>query len=154
MDYTNDFEPDWLNKTLEVLENDIWEYPSFPSYLNRTCYSLRKKPLNDFDTEDLRIMIGNGIGLKYLVPLALEVLQKNILAEGDFYEGDLLKFMLISDKKYWKENVGSWQTVCNLVDENENLLRTFETVEGIREELFEAFRKFEEIHVSPGSKSA
>jgi len=35
-------------------------------------------------------MIGQGIGLRFLLPRALEELQKNPFAEGDFFEGDLL----------------------------------------------------------------
>lgn len=42
-------------------------------------------------------MIGQSIGLKYLVPKALEHLQENPLAAGDFFEGDLLFALLKSD---------------------------------------------------------
>jgi hypothetical protein len=55
-----------------------------------TCYQLRKKPIEDFTTEDLRIMIGQNIGLQFLMPKAVTVLEDNPLAEGDLYPGDLL----------------------------------------------------------------
>lgn len=35
-------------------------------------------------------MIGQKIGLDYLIPLVLESLEDNILLEGNFYCGDLL----------------------------------------------------------------
>ena len=41
------------SKTIEQLEQQYWGEPSYSSYLVRTCYALRSKPL-----EDLRIMIG------------------------------------------------------------------------------------------------
>jgi hypothetical protein len=92
------------NKTLEELEGEIWGKPPFASHLVRTCYALRKKPLKDFTTEDLRIKIGQDESLKYLLPLAIEVLQKNPFADGDYYEGDLLSAVLSVKKVFWNEN--------------------------------------------------
>ena len=54
-----------ISKTLEYLENEIWSSQHDNSYLVRTCNLLRKKQLQDFTTEDLRIMIGQEIGLKW-----------------------------------------------------------------------------------------
>jgi hypothetical protein len=60
------------SKTLQELEGQDWGDSDFPSYLVRTCHALRRKPLRDFTVEDLRIMIGQNIGLNYLMPLAIE----------------------------------------------------------------------------------
>ena len=76
--------------TLEELEHEIWDEPSFDSNLAKTCHQLRKKPLDQFTTEDLRIMIGQKIGLKHLMPIAINILETEPLAEGDYYPGDLL----------------------------------------------------------------
>jgi len=59
-------------KTLQELEGHDWGEPNFPSHLVITCHTLRRKPLRDFTVEDLRIMIGQNIGLNYLIPLAIE----------------------------------------------------------------------------------
>ena len=87
-------ENNWRQKTLENLEKDFWGKPDFDSHLVTRCYELRKLPLDNFTTEDLRIMIGQEIGLDYLIPLAIEVLTIDLFAEGDFFEGDLLKNVL------------------------------------------------------------
>ena len=79
-----------VDKTLEELEDADWGEPSYHSHLVETCHELRRKPLRDFTIEDLRIMIGQQIGLPFLVPLALDILEQNPLAEGDFFAGDLL----------------------------------------------------------------
>jgi len=96
-------ENNWKFKTLENLEKDIC--PAFHAYegshLIKTCHTLRKKVVNDFSIEDLRIMIGQNTGLKFLIPIAIEILKENILAEGDHYEGDLLNSVISSDKNYW-----------------------------------------------------
>ena len=77
------------NKTLEQLEGKSWGEPTYSSHLVRTCTALGKKPLKDFTVEDLRIMIGQKFSLKFLLPLAIEALEDNVLAEGDYYPGDL-----------------------------------------------------------------
>lgn len=76
--------------TLEQLEGVVWGKPTFDSYLVTTCHRLRTKPLDEFSVEDLRIMIGQEIGLPHLVPLAVAVLEREPVAEGDYYPGDLL----------------------------------------------------------------
>ena len=56
----------------------------------------------DFTVEDLRIMIGQQIGLQYLVPIALERLEIDPLAEGHCYRGDLLSTVISIDEPFWK----------------------------------------------------
>ena len=90
-----------LDNTLEQLDKEDWGKPPYDSHLVTTCYKLRKKPLRDFTTEDLRILIGQNINLQILIPLAIDRLKQNILDEGDYYEADLLKNVLSSDKNYW-----------------------------------------------------
>lgn len=77
-------------ETLEQLEGHVWPPPNYESHLISTVHQLRKKPLTEFTNEDLRILIGQSVGLPHLLPLALEVLEQEPLAEGDFYPGDLL----------------------------------------------------------------
>jgi hypothetical protein len=82
------------NKTLQELEHDDWGEPKYDSHLVTTCHQLRQKPLKDFTVADIRIMVGQGIGLELLAPMALEELERNPFAEGDYYAGDLLKCLL------------------------------------------------------------
>ena len=83
-------EKNWRQKTLENLVADIRTALDSDegSYLIKTCNSLCKKPLQDFTTEDLRVMIGQEKGLDFLIPLAIETLKNDLFAEGDMYEGD------------------------------------------------------------------
>jgi hypothetical protein len=50
-------------------------------------------------------MIGQNIGLPYLIPLALQHLRRDALTEGDFYPGDLLKSVLTVDPTFWREHL-------------------------------------------------
>lgn len=110
-------ENNWRQKSLESLENNTWPVLSSDegSYLIKTGNSLRKKQLQDFTTEDLRIMIGQEIGLCFLMPLAIETLTDNLFAEGDMYEGDLLKNVLDVDTKFWDDNKNYWQQVYEII---------------------------------------
>lgn len=92
------------DKTLQELEQITIGQPSYDSYLVTKCHELMSKPLKEFTVEDLRIMIGQGIGLKFLVPRALVVLRQDPLAEGDFYPGDLLSNVLRCPSEFWVEN--------------------------------------------------
>jgi hypothetical protein len=89
------------NKSLQELDGQDWGEPTFDSSVVTTCHRLHRKPLNQFTVEDLRIMIGQQISLPVLIPLALERLEADSLAEGDFYPGDLLSAVSRIDKKFW-----------------------------------------------------
>ena len=111
------YESNWKQKTLENLEKHIWPSinQSEVSYLIRTCNQLRKKQLQDYTIEDLRIMIGQEIGLEYLIPLALEQLTDNLFAEGDMYKGDLLNNVLDIDTVFWENNKTEYNKLIHLI---------------------------------------
>ncbi|RPK56363.1 hypothetical protein EES42_41095 [Streptomyces sp. ADI95-17] len=66
-----------------------------------TAHALRSRPVGTLTVEDLRLLIGQDIGLPVLLPLAVEVLRDNPLAEGDMYEGDLLRAVLTRNPAVW-----------------------------------------------------
>src|SRR5262245_61829540 len=93
------------NRTLEELEGgDVWTESPDATFLMSRCVALRRKPLDEFTTEDLRIMIGQNIGLQYLIPLALDRLTRNLFEAGDFYPGDLLGVVLRSARGFWLQS--------------------------------------------------
>ena len=103
------------SKTLQELEMTDWGEPDFDSHLVTTCHRLRRVPLNQFTVEDLRIMIGQSIGLKFLIPIAVEHLEQNPLAEGDFYVGDFLSAVFGIEESYWVEHSEDCQRVRAVV---------------------------------------
>ena len=91
-------------KTLEDLEGRVEEKSIFESHVIRSCEALRKKRLCYFNEEDLRIMILQQQSLEYLVPMALEILEQNLLAKGDYYHGDLLEAVINVPRAFWVEH--------------------------------------------------
>lgn len=126
----------------EIDKNIIPALPDNASGLIRNIYNLKDKKLNDYEVEDLRILIGQEIILPYLIPMAIDVLQENILAEGNFYEGDLLLAVLMTRAQYWKEHKNEAITLVNLCQINKALIDDFDTTNGIRNKIKEAIRLF------------
>ena len=137
-------ENNWKHKSLSsLLKSDTPKFNTEDeSYLLKTCRNLIKKPIIEFTIEDLRILISQSIGLNYLIQIAIEKLETNILSEGDFYEGDLLKSVLTSDENYWKVNLTEWHKMCKIFTENIELLKNFDTSWSIKKDWFDGFEKF------------
>lgn len=92
------------NKSLQQLDGQDWGEPTFDSHLVTECHRLHRVPLRDFTAEDLRITIGQNIGLEHLVPLALERLHDDPFAEGAYYPCDLLVSLLGAEAQFWQSH--------------------------------------------------
>lgn len=90
-----------LSKSLEELENRRWCKPDFDSKLANECQRLWMVPISQLSVENLRMLIGQKIGLEFLVPVALDVLARNPLAEGSMYKGDLLASIAAIPDNFW-----------------------------------------------------
>src|SRR5262245_9738901 len=89
-------------RSLDALDPPPWDAaPPDATYLVRRCHDLRRRPIDAFDIEDLRLMVGQAVGLQHLVPIALNRLEGNPLAEGDFFPGDLLLSVLRIEPSFW-----------------------------------------------------
>ena len=111
-------ENNWKQKTLENLEKHEWLSFDSDSRLLKRIKVLRKLPLEDFTIEDLRLMIGQNESLNYLIPLALEKLEENILAEGDFYKGDLLLSVVNSRSEFWENSIDLKNKLVEMIMKN------------------------------------
>jgi CDI immunity proteins len=88
-------------KSLQQLDGKDWGEPTYFSSLVVECHRLHRIRLNDFTIENLRIMISQELNLEYLIPLALERLCSNPLAEGKYYPGDLLDAVVRVNNEFW-----------------------------------------------------
>jgi hypothetical protein len=102
--------------TIEQLERDVWPDPEQSStFLVRRCTELRRKPLSEFTVEDLRIMLGQEVGVQVLLPRAVDVLVREPLAEGDLYPGDLLRSVVRLPDSAWSDLHGQHHRLADLV---------------------------------------
>ena len=114
-------------KSLQELEYADWGEPNYDSYLVTTCHRLRRKPLMEFTIEDLSTMIGQQIGLPYLLPLALDRLAEDPLVGGDMFPGDLLTVVAGVPPQFWQQHpdLQAWMNVFMF-----KLQQTLETAAG------------------------
>jgi hypothetical protein len=92
----------YLEKSLQELEKENWgPVGGGETRLIRDCLRLRKIPLAQLTDNDLRLLIGQQIGLKHLVPPALERLKADPWLES-LYPGDLLAAILGVGFDFWR----------------------------------------------------
>ena len=90
------------DRSLEQIEGVSWgDPPDDATYLIRTVHRLRRTPIGELGVEGLRMLINQRVGLPVLVPLALDELERNPAAEGDFHPGDLLAAVRRVPDDYW-----------------------------------------------------
>lgn len=110
-------------KSLQELEQQDWGEPATDdTSLVTRCLRLRRKPLNQFMVGDLRLMIGQTISRSILIPLAVERLEEEPLADGGLYPGDLLHAVFGVHEAFWASHPDSFQRVRSVVSRAKNLL--------------------------------
>ncbi|MEU9194463.1 contact-dependent growth inhibition system immunity protein [Streptomyces hundungensis] len=93
-----------LDRSLEELERDCWPAPpAEATRLAATVHKLRRRPIRELTVEHLRLLIRQDVGLAHLLPLALEVLRDDPMAEGDLFGGDLLSAVLATNPAVWEQ---------------------------------------------------
>ena len=96
-----------VSRTIEQLEGDPWPVPprDAPDFVRR-CQSLRQLPIDQLSPSDLRVLVGQDIALKYLMPLALALLRFDPLLAAEHYPGDLLSVAMGVNVGFWKTAQG------------------------------------------------
>jgi hypothetical protein len=91
-------------RTLEELDDQNWGEPeTAPAPMVARCLRLRRAPLHSLSQGDLRLLISQKIGLKYILPKAMKSISENALLEAEYYPGDLLCALLQIDTDYWSQ---------------------------------------------------
>ena len=91
-------------KSLDQLESKNWPDNSVDSNLGSRVRGYCKLPLDRLSVEALRLLISQKIGLIHIVPIALDMLERDILSAGDLYDGDLLQAVSSVDDEFWLEH--------------------------------------------------
>jgi hypothetical protein len=78
--------------------------------------SLATSERDELGVEELRLLLSRQKSLGRYVPRALDLLERNPLAEGDYYPGDLLHAVLQVDVEYWRANRAQWERAYELVE--------------------------------------
>jgi hypothetical protein len=110
-------ENNWRQKSIENLEKDFWGQPPKDSTpLVGKVHRLRTIQIEKLEPKDIRLLIGQKVGLKFLIPVALDILNDNIFIDTDLYNGDLLQNVMQVDKNFWDENKELIEKLDGLLD--------------------------------------
>ncbi len=94
------------------------------SGLIQRCEEASNKKLSELTPEDLRLLIGQSMGLKYTIPLALELLEKNPFISGELFIGDLLLAVLKTPTEFWKTHIELFNRMVDVASEVEIVYST------------------------------
>lgn len=134
----------FLNSSIAELEGHTWrgEIPtSENSFLERRFYELHTRKLKDLSVADVDLYVEQQYGLKYVVPLAINILKENVFIATD-YEGALLFNVLNVNPDYWNDNPDQKKEVENLFIANRYALEEVDLTDEIKDDIIEAFQKF------------
>ena len=114
-----------LNKSL--LELGEWTWLRQPSdddlqsdRLTMELDCLSKKKVCDYRNSDIYLAVSQEKGLRFTLPLAIRLIEDDILIECEFYEGDLLKAVLQIPTTYYQLNVDDFIKVASLISLKDN----------------------------------
>ena len=133
-----------LSQTLEELEGEEWGLIDDTSYLISESHRLRHVPLGEFTNENLRVMLVGEVGLRYLVPIALERIGADTLASTDFGPGDLLRTVLHLPSEFWESFPHLIYPLSNIMIEVEDYSET------VIEEMLPRWHTFRAIRTGCG----
>jgi hypothetical protein len=131
-----------VDKSLSELEGSTWGEPEFDSHVVSDCHRLRMVPLRALTVENLRLLIGQEIGLEYLVPLAIEHLSANPFVEGNHYPGDLLASVVGTSRTFWKTHGDLRFRVRSIVSNAVSLVGSIDLPEHVRQHLAHQLNAF------------
>ena len=89
------------NKSIEQLEGVCWLPPVFASNVILRAHAVRRKPLAQFTLPDISVALIQQVGVSYVIPMAIDVVEQDPFAASRFYEGDLLCALLQIPNDYW-----------------------------------------------------
>ena len=112
-------ENNWRQKTLENLEKDYWDKPTYESYLVKRTHEIRKLTLSELTNDDIAMMLRQLLSLDYIVPLAIDKLKIDILSYCDCGDdGAIMEAIVKLPADFWKSNNDYWKIIKELLEEN------------------------------------
>lgn len=92
-------------KSIAELERRHWpKLGPDASHFHRRCYDAVTKPISELSVADLRLLISQDIGLEFVLPIALAIVEKEPLLESEHFRGDLLTAILAASKNFYQEH--------------------------------------------------
>ena len=91
-----------MAKSISELLGKEWPpLGSNASHFHKRIHEAVTKPLDSLSAADLMVLISQDIGLAFVMPLALPVVERDPLIEVEHFKGDLLEVMLRASSDFY-----------------------------------------------------
>lgn len=87
------------------------------SYVVRKYYEIYNKPFKDFTAEDLRYAIIQKDYIEYIIPFALDMLEKDPFPETIYGKTAFFESILLLPMDFWKENKRFKIIIVNIIND-------------------------------------
>ncbi|MER0449587.1 contact-dependent growth inhibition system immunity protein [Streptomyces sp. Edi4] len=107
------------SRSIEDLEGVRWPNPpSDATTLVLAVHALRKSPISNLTVEQLARLITQDVGLPWLLPVGVEILQGEAAegAAGGWFDDDLLTAVLTRNSSAWLETPELAEAIKNVLD--------------------------------------
>lgn len=128
-------------RTLEDLEGTRLA-PPYASPMVARIAAARRVPVSLLTAGQLRLLLGQGEGVRYLLPIAVTALEREPLIEADNYPGDLLLAVLRQSPASWQPHSDLRDRVGVIANRALNGLGAAELTDAIRAELWFTIEQF------------
>lgn len=100
---------------LELSEGEL-EIPDEPRELSVMVSKLATKPLRRLQIKELYLLLHHGIGLPYVLPMAVERLEGDPWLTAHRNPGDLLIAVMEADSRFWREHYETWAAMIPILE--------------------------------------
>lgn len=101
--------------------------PPYPSQLVESCEKVCATPLKDLSASQIRLLVGQKTGLKWLMPMALGILRDNPLVEASHFQGDLLQACLNVEEGFWRKHEDMWSELNGILGDLDEAVEDLKT---------------------------
>ena len=91
-------------KSIEELSGYYCFAPDFESNVVLRSHALRRKPLADLEPEDVRMGLIQQVGVSYLVPIAIDMVEQDPYVDVKNFPGEVTVALLAIPFEYWRSN--------------------------------------------------
>jgi hypothetical protein len=111
------------SRSIEQLQCNGHTGTGSPSGIAARCDQFTRVPVKDLSTEQLRLLLSHDIGTVFLLDRTLQILEMDILADGDFYPGDLLSAVLNINRIHWENKPELAARLCRLLTQKRSAIQ-------------------------------
>ena len=92
------------------------------SSIQQRIIKLYNTVIEEYSLGDIRFMIGQNLGIDFLINIAFDHLKENIFLDSEYYEGDLLSIILRIPSEFWKMHPTEKDKFLEILSTNYNII--------------------------------